>query len=256
MTRLTLLVPLLLSACAENPTAAGFIVDAWDNPIADADVKVTHGESVFRLTTDSGGRYTLDAITGDATIAAAATGYIPNQATYSVDATNQHKLVVKLYPRPEEAGFYAIGESGFEQLVDVPVEVIGSELEAVFGIQNAGDITLTTGDLKVLFHTDLKLDQIMRMDLDLHKLEFTESAVITGPLRPTSVLVNLWTSVAEVALEVKPLRSKNDYMLINKEPIEAGAYALDHLDLLTPKKTEAFERMPEELRVAYPLQVR
>ena len=246
----------LFSACSSQHTVSGFVVDAWDNPIANANVKVTTSNDEHRTTTNEEGRFSLPDFTGPATMLAAAEGHIPNGGEYTVKENDVNPLVMSLYPRPTSDGFFAIGSSGFVQIKEHQISIKGSDFEALYGFEDLNDDAVESGKLRFIFHTDRTIEQLNRVDLNLHRLNYVETAIIEGPLRPVNIAPNMWTASEDVAIEIIPIRSKSDYLIVTKEAVPPGNYAFDTQDTLTPAKAENFERLPKEMRIAYPFTVR
>ena len=246
----------LFSACSSPPTVSGFVVDSWDNPIANANVKVTTSTDEHRTTTDEEGRFSLPDFTGSVTMLAAAGGHIPNGGEYTVNTGDVNPLVMSLYPRPTSDGFFAIGSSSFVKIQEHKISVKGSDFEALYGFEDLGNDAVEAGKLRFIFHTDRTIEQINRVDLNLHRLNYIETAIIEGPLRPVTISPNMWTASDDVAIEIIPIRSKSDYLIVTKEAVPPGSYAFDTQDTLTPAKADDFEKLPKEMRIAYPFTVR
>lgn len=242
-----------LAACSSSNERIGHVVDVFDRPVADAEVTIQGVDQP--VSTDAHGVFALpDAAQGKRRIRAGAEGYIYDEVEVELGEGKRPRVV--LYPRVEETGFYLIDRSGYRKLEPEPVQAIGGVLDAVRGLKALGDVQAQARRIEVLFHTTLKLDQVMRVHLGLHSLEFTREAAITGPLDNRPVQVNLWTPTESIELELDPLRSKSDYVLRSTAPVEPGAYAFDAQRLLVSDHPERFARIPEALRVAYPFELR
>jgi hypothetical protein len=256
MSRVLFISLALFSACSSPPTVTGFVVDTWDNPIANADVKVTTATGTERVTTDDEGRFSVPDFTGKATMLAAAEGHIPNGGDYTVAVGVVNPLVMSLYPRPTSDGFFAIGSAGFLKIDEHRISVKGSDFEALYGFEDLGDGAVQSGTLRFIFHTDRTIEQLNRVDLNLHRLSYVDTAIIEGPLRPVTISPNMWTASDDIPIEIIPIRSKSDYLIVSKEPVLPGNYAFDTQDTLTPIKSDDFEKLPKEMRIAYPFSVR
>jgi hypothetical protein len=252
----TLLVPLMLAACSQDLRIEGQVIDIWSNPVEGATV-VMEGESERPLT-DSNGNFSLPATPGAHKIKAGRDGYIQDHVDIEVaDGDDLPRPVFKLYPKPEEAGFYVVGSSSYQRLEpESVVQLGGAAFQPIRGIREVGDAVVEGSKLRVLFHTPLKMDQVMRLGVQLHSLEYVHEAEMSGGVEPTLVAVNLYKSVVDVETVVTPLRSRNDYLIESKADVTPGQYAFDTQGLLTPGHDEAFGQIPEPLRVAYPMQVR
>lgn len=255
MTALLLALPMALVGCMEEARLDGQVVDIWGNPVEGATV-VMEGQSERPLT-DASGRFSLPYAPGTHKMKAGREGYIQQHVTVEIaEGGEPPHPVFELYPKPEEAGFYVVSTSDYARLGPVVVLQVGNDIDSVRGIRTIGENVVDAEQLRVLFHTTLKMDQVMRLGLQLHKLQYVAESEMTGALAPTLVPVNLWKSVGTVPLDIAPMRSRNDYLVTTTEAIEPGAYAFDTQGLLTAGDTTEFLQVPEPLRVAYPFELR
>lgn len=252
------MIVLLLAAC--QPTAEqieGKVVDIWGNPVSGATVMMVGGTE--RPLTDAQGHYAIPRVEGAYLMKAGAKGYIQDHADVEVKAGEAATgPIFTLYPKPEEPGFHLVATGHYEKLDHKLVHSVGNTLRSYRGIRSTGDALAETSRPKVVFHTELRHDEIMRLGLELHRLEYLRNAEVPSPLGKKEVAVNLYVDAGEVPIELKPLRSKTDYLLQPVEPLEPGVYAFQTQDLLAgdAEDTEGFEQIPEELRVVFPFEVR
>jgi hypothetical protein len=164
--------------------------------------------------------------------------------------------LLQLYKKPEQAGFYVIGTEDYQRLEPQPLVQLGNDLRTLRGLHEVGDIVVEGSKIRVLFHTPLKMDQVMRLGLQLHRLEYQRETQMVGSVEMQTIAVNLWTSAQLVDTQVEPLRSRNDYLIESKTDVEPGAYAFDTQGLLSGQDAESFKEIPEPLRVAYAMEVR
>ena len=246
---------LLLAACSKEPRLVGQVVDIWGEPIEGATVVLDQLSE--RPLTDRNGSFDLPALPGAHKIKAGREGYIQeHQELEVIPGEPPPKVLFQLYPKPEEAGFYAVGDDRYLRLDPEPVYQLGGELESVRGIKTLGTAELQGTSLRVVFHTPLKTDQVMRLGLELHHLEHVASMNMIGPFGPTPVDVNLYRSGQIVETKIEPMRSRTDYLITSTTPLEPGGFAFDTQELLTAGDLEAFKEIPEPLRVAYPIDIR
>ncbi len=245
-----------LLACGTPPTIEGKVVDIWGNPVEGATVMMV-GQSARPLT-DSEGRYQLPVIVGEHELKAGRKGYVQAHATLSVaEGQVPSGPVFELYPRPEQPGFFAVGQGQYVSLASEPVETVGNELRSYRGLRQKGDASLSAQDFKeFLFHTELTEDEVLRLDVQLRRLEYRPEGEVPGPLRPTKIKVGLYTDAGEVPVEVERMKSRTDYRIIPKEPLEPGVYAFQTQHLLDSHDPEGFQTLPDELRVVFPLDLR
>lgn len=253
------MIILVLAACqtTTSPEVEGRVVDIWGNPVPGATVMMVGGTE--RPLTDADGRYAIPRMEGTHLMKAGAKGYIQDHVEVQVEGDETPEgPVFTLYPKPEEAGFHLIATGRYEKLEHKLVHSVGNTLRSYRGIRSTGDALAETSRPQVVFHTELRHDEIMRLGLELHRLEYLREAELPSPLGKKQVSVNLYVDAAEVPIELKPLRSKTDYLLQPVEPLEPGFYAFQTQDLLSSDEeaAERFEQIPEELRVVFPFEVR
>ncbi|MBT3219136.1 MAG: carboxypeptidase regulatory-like domain-containing protein [Proteobacteria bacterium] len=251
-------LPLLfLAACGTDPTFEGQVVDIWNQPVADVTVMMV-GVANQRRRTDASGYYILDRIVGEQELKIGRKGYVQTHQTFDIleDGTQQGPTF-KLYKKPVDDGFYVVGPTDYLMLDGKSVTSVGNALESFHGLVSAGDVETEGSKLSVLFHTDLKMDQLMRLDMELHQTKYINEAPIPGPLgSQTMASIQLFVSEKEIPIEIKPLGSRTDYLITTTVPLESGTYAFHTQKLLTPKDDESFSKIPEALRIAFPLTVR
>ena len=68
--------------------------------------------------------------------------------------------------------------------------------------------------------------------------------------------MGLYTDAGQIPLEVVRMKSRTDYRLVPKAPLEPGVYAFQTQRLLDDNDMTAFEQLPDELRVVFPLDLR
>lgn len=252
-------LPLVLAlavGCETVPeTIEGKVVDIWGNPIEGATVMVVGGAE--RPLTDADGRYVLPRAEGLLQIKAGRLGFIQDHREIEVKpgeaATGP---LFELFPKPEKGGFYAVAVGKYVEIEPKPVKNVGNALQQFRGVADLGGVVLETEKPRIVFHTELRQDEIVRLGLALRKLELVGEAEIPGPVGPAKVQVNLYVDKGDVPLEVVPLRSRTDYLLTPKEPLpHDAAYALVTQSLLTVDDP-AFNAVPEELRVVFPFDLR
>lgn len=245
---------LLMTACSNPPTLEGQVVDIWGHPVEGATVLMV-GQSE-RPMTDKEGRYRLPRVDGKHLIKAGREGFIQDHAEIEIGATDAQGPLFQLYPKPSKAGYYLVSTGRYEELEPQMVHAVGNELRSFRGLKSVGNARTDSPQLKVILHTELKLDEILRLGLELHKLEFVREAELQGPLSTQKVSVNLYSSEREVQLDIRPMRSPTDYLITTKEPVEPGYYAFQTQDLLDSRDTVLFNQIPEGLRAVHPFEIR
>jgi len=254
MTPRLLALLVLLIGCKETKTLDGQVVDIWGNPVPEATV-VMEGQTT-RPSTDAYGNFSLPLLPGKQKIKAGRDGYIQEHVEVEVvEGEEPPRIIVRLHPKPETPGFYVVGKGDYIRLEPEKVYSMGNELASITGIK-AVQARVESDPFEIVFHTDLRMDEIMRLGLEMHQLEYKKTAMVPSALGMDEVKVNLWVSKGEIPVEVDAMRSRNDYKVTTSETLEPGWYAFHTQDLLDPKEPGVFSTVPESLRVAYPFELR
>lgn len=255
------MVPLVLlvgMGCG-GPSLEGTVVDPWERRLSDATVTI---EGVAEEQhTDENGAFTLEAERGASlNLLAVAEGYIRSSLTVRVPRSEnvdlpQPKIV--LYPDPDKPGFYAVGSDGYERLETAAVKSRGTDLSSFTGLEDTGSTGVPQGaPLRVVFETTLRRADISRLDLRLTRLEFVDHRPIKDVYGDNEVTVNLWVPTADVPFDVAGMGSVDDYLITSRGPLEPGTYAFHVQGVLTDPDLHHLERLPREMRVAYPFEIR
>lgn len=246
---------LLLGGCTEAPTIDGKVIDIWGEPVEGATVLMEGvGE---RPLTDNEGRYSFPYTPGKHVMKAGKDGYIQAHADFDVAEGATGPITgpnFELYEQPKDPGFYVIGTHHYTKLDQQMVHTVGSDFDPLRGLKATGSAKSDHGEFEVLFHTELKYEEILKLGLELHELEFVEKRELSGPLGKQEVDVNLHVSKGEVEIDIEKMRSPTDYLIKSKKPLEPGWYAFQTQDLLDSPDQEAFDRIPEELRQVFPFE--
>lgn len=250
----------LLGACSSTPQLAGRVVDIWGGPIEGAMVKIDGLPA--RPITDAHGRFQLPLVDGEHVVQAGREGYIQDQATVTVSAgqastaDGASEVIVRLYPIPEEKGFHVVGADRYHKLQPKLVRAVGNNIESLYGIREPGSESVDGDDLTFVYHGDLRHDQLMALDVSLHRLAFVERAELVS-VTATDVKLDLFVADTRVPLEITRLRSRNNYLLRAEGPLERQRiYALTTNHLLDPPDDESFQRIAPALRLAFPVELR
>ncbi|TNE86395.1 MAG: carboxypeptidase regulatory-like domain-containing protein [Deltaproteobacteria bacterium] len=252
----TLPLLLLLAACGspEAPKLQGQVTDIWDKPIEGVTILIDGVDS--QPATDASGSFSFPMMQGDVQIKAGKEGYIQESTKITVDdPANAPSARLKLYPKPDVAGFYAVGLGGYSKIDAEAVHAKGTELETFYGLKSLGGARLET-PLRVVFHTEFTYDQVQRMDLELVELEFTKATELQGAVGIAEAEIDLYTKKRIIPIEITAMKSKSDYLITVKEELQPGAYAFHTQGTLAPKDQESFAKIPDNLRIAFPLELR
>ena len=246
----------LLTGCTRVRSLDGQVVDIWGNPVADATV-VLEGHTV-RPTTDAYGNFSLPYVVGKQKIKAGKEGYIQEHLEIEVvDGEEAPNPVLKLYPKPEEVGFYVVGPGDYYMIEPEPALQFGNELATISGIREV-PTRVESDPLRVVFSTEMRMDQIMRLELAFDEIEYQKVAQIPDVLGPHEVEVNLYVKKRDIPIDVSPMRSRNAYLITvpEDETLEPGWYAFQTQGILDGLEPAKFAAIPEAIRVAFPFELR
>ena len=240
---------LLLAGCSTPETINGKVVDIWGEPIEGATVLIEGAGE--RPMTDHEGRYSFSFIGGAQKLKAGKDGYIQDHADMEFKEGDTSGPEFNLYQKPTENGFYLVGPNSYTKLSQQTVETIGTEFDPIRGISKVGDAKTDESSMTLLFHTELKHEEILQLGLELHKLTFVKETTLSGPLGEQEVEVNLFTGESEVEIEITPMRSPTDYLITTKGDLKPGSYAFQTQNLLDMEDQDAFDRIPEAMRTVF-----
>lgn len=255
--RFALASSLLLAGCG-GPDMNGTVIDPWNHPLEDV-VVVMEGV-VEEEITDEQGQFSFEVEPGATlNLMAGLDGYIKGSSSVRIPRGKNAEIPapqIVLYPDPEQPGFYAVDETGYARLDSSPVHSVGTELKSFTGVSDVGSNLLPADQaLRVVFATNLRRADISRLDLRLTAMDFIDHRPIKDVYGDTEVTVNMWVPREDVPFDIIGLASATDYLIQTREPLKAGAYAFHIQSVLTDADVHHLERMPREMRVAYPFEI-
>lgn len=250
---------LLLSGVAcqpQVPKVKGQVIDVWENPIEGATVMIEGGSE--RPLTDAGGHYALQRVPGTHTAKAGHKAYIQQhvQLQMAEEGPAVEGPTFVLYPKPESEGLFLVMHDRYEALKPQPVQLVGSSGRAYRGIEQLGDVEADTLKPQLLWHIDLRQDEVVRLGLELRRLSFVGQAQLPGTQGLTEVDINLYVDAGPIPIELTPLRSSSDYLVEPVEALQPGVYAYQAQGMLSEPSSAVFSQLHPELRVVHPFQVR
>jgi len=250
---------LFLTACSDSPEIKLKVVDVWGKPVASASV-IQEGVSGMQKT-DSGGLLDLQvASSGPVRLQAGTDGYIKDYITVEVpeEAGESLAATIELYPSPSEPGFYAVGEGGYLAVKPIPLKTVSTELSRYHGVQAIPKEALHRrgANHRFVYYAPLRDWEIRQLGLELAKLKFQESAEVTGVLGPTEIELNMWISDQDIAMDLSGLWAMDHYLITTENELEEGVYAFHAQSILNTREAEALEKLPKELQVVYPFEVK
>jgi hypothetical protein len=259
---MTIMLSLLgFIGCSNNPVINGKVLDIWNKPVEGAMVQMEDvGENEQ---TDSSGSFSFTLTTQQDTnirFRAGATGYIHDVEVivYSTEEEQAPAVTFNLYPEPSEKGFYAIGASEYLKLPGQVTKKVSTKLEAYHGLSDIGTVSFSNDDKQQLvFFSSLRKEQIKQIALSLHQVTFKEQEDVKGVLGETAVDINLWmVSGKETPFGLRSLDQDHMYLIEFQEPLAKGVYAFHSGGYLTNTDPKASDTLPEEMKVAYPFEVK
>lgn len=254
----TVAAGLFAAGCSTTPMVNGTVVDCFGDPVEGARVQV-EGFTEHAMT-DAKGVFEVPAFTGKKRVQAGKDGYILARDSYYIpeeEGKSSDPIKLHLYPDPEKPGFHLVNGDKYSELPTQMIDVVGTELHAYTGIKDHGEITVKPKDrMRFIFSTTRSRAQIAHLGLELHKLEFVENTPVSSVLGEQSVKVNRFVATESQEFELKELPSDDDWLIVTKKKLEPGVYAFHTEGLMTSKDVDALDKTPEELRQAYPFQIK
>jgi hypothetical protein len=245
--------------CSEPPTLNAEVIDLWGQPVDGATVHLDKDKDGAPEpgTTDVTGMSAFELPDGEHALSASKEAYIGVTKVLDIEAGEDSiQVQLQLWPEPPGPGLFFIGESSYEKLDPQAVDAKGNDLRMFYGVASSGTVSGGTSDFRVVFNTDLKMDEVMRLGYELHKLEYVMETTIDSPEGELEVDVNLWTVAKEYDIGFEELGSPNNYLITPEEELEPGTYAFQAFDVLTPGTYEAFSKLHADIRQAYTFEVK
>jgi len=251
------MLALVLSACSDPPEHKGKVTDRWGKPIAG--VTVGFSGSAAQMVSGPDGSFSIPVQAAEIKVRAGKPGFIKQIRTVAVPAKDESPTPIRfaLYPDPESSGFYMVGQSGYNALDSKTVKTVGTDIRGFHGLSDVGKVRMqTTKPMEFVFTSEARRSELKQLGLQLHRLKFIETETLPGVLGETSVNLNLWVSDAPVSFDLTGLDTKDDYTIKTREALEPGVYAFHTQGILTSQDPTALDKLPSEMRVAFPFEVR
>jgi len=243
--------------CEDPPAHKGHVTDRWGKPLSDVTIAIEG--SVQQISSDGSGAFVLSTSDNAIRVRAGKAGYINRSVTVPahVGDDNPAPVKIQLYPDPEKPGFYAVKAMEYAQVDARVVKTVGTDLRAVNGMPDIGDVRLRgEKPLEFVFSTAARRSELKQLDLQLHRLKFLENEAVPGVLGAQEVKINLWVADGVVPFDLTGLETDDDYVLMTRAKLEPGMYAFHTQGTITSKDPTALDKLPKEMRVAYPFEVR
>jgi hypothetical protein len=249
---------LLLVACTDTRAVTGKVTDIWGAPIGDATVVI---EGVMeRYHSDSGGAFKIDVEHPVSRVLVGKDGYIKNIATAhaATEEDDYDPLAFRLYPEPEQPGFYGVGRAAYVTLGKQRIQMVGDDLHHFAGVQDIPEETLPASKqpTEFVFTTRLRASEISQMNLHLSKLDFVNKTRIKGVFGATDATVNLWVAGEDVPFDLTSFGTRDDYLIRTRDGLPKGIYAFHAHDVLHEEDERVLRELPREEQVAFPFEVR
>ncbi|MED5374684.1 MAG: carboxypeptidase-like regulatory domain-containing protein [Myxococcota bacterium] len=245
----------LALACSDPQTLNVNAADAFGNPIESAQIKLPTGEPV---TTDSKGAASFEVTPGNLEVMAGKEGFIPEYANVVVPAEGDpDALNFVLFFQPEKVGFYGVGAGDYLALGPEKIRTVASDKSTWHGLENVPDQALPGGQpQRFVFQSGLRASELKQQNLTLSKLKFLETAEVVGVLGKTDVELDLWVADTDHAFEIKGTQAKDNYLIVTSEPLAPGFYAFHAQGILKATEAESLSKLPKEMQVAFPFEVK
>jgi hypothetical protein len=113
-----------------------------------------------------------------------------------------------------------------------------------------------TKPAEFVFSSDARRSELKQLGLQLNKMNFLENDTLPGVLGETPVTLNLWVADAAVPFDLTGMETDDDYTLKTREALEPGVYAFHTQGTLTSADPGALDKLPTEMQIAFPFEVR
>ncbi len=246
-----------LMACSEPPVHKGRVTDRWGKPIPGVTIGITG--SAKQLVSGADGTFTIPVQKKEVKLRAGKPGFIKKSISMAVHAGegNPSPVLIAMYPDPENAGFYAVTSSAYSGLESKAVKTVGTDIRAFNGLPDVGKTRINGKQpLEFVFSSEARRSELKQLGLQLHRLKFLENDTVPGVLGETTVKLNLWVSDTTVPFDLTGMETDDDYTIKTREKLEPGIYAFHTQGILSSKDPTALDKLPQEMRVAFPFEVR
>ncbi len=252
---------LALAACKPDPRyLTGTVQDVFGKPIPEATVLVEGWEA--RATTDANGVFSIEATgEGEVRLVAGAESYVKDFAVTTVPAATEEtpmpQVGFNLWNKPENPGFYAKGSGALVVLAQAKVTALGSDLSELHGVRDIPDLTVAraSGDA-FLFGSTLRSSEITQLDLKLFSLKFLEATEFKGITGDETVEPKFWVAEVEKPFTLRGLYAEDVYVIEPDGGLEPGIYAFATQGILTDTDPGSIDKIPTEMRVVYPFEIK
>jgi hypothetical protein len=253
-----LLPLLLLVACHEPPRVQGSVRDVFGKPVAGA--TVLSDQEYARATTDAQGRFLLELpAAGSVRLLAGAPGYVQDMVTVEVPAEGEvPSATFKLWVMPEAFGFFGLGFGNLVRFEAARVVALGSDLREMHGVRDLtrNRVPASRDPTRLLFHSSRSEAELRQMEIRLHRLRYLDRITMPGPLGDQEVVTAFWVPDGEVPFTLQGMRVDEVFLVTTAQPLEAGSYAFEFQGVLRDTEPGSLARLPAEMQVIYPFEVK
>lgn len=247
----------LLLACTDTRAVTGQVLDIWGQPVPEATVVV---EGVMeRHHTDGTGAFRIDVAKPVTRVMVGKDGYIKDieEARSPNEEDDYDPLAFRLYPEPEEPGFYAVGSTAYVVVAKQRIQMVGDDLHHHAGVQDIPEFSVNSveGGNEFVFTTRLRPSEIAQMNLHLSRMEFVDKTRVKGVFGAMDATVNLWVAKEDVPFVLTSFGTREDYLIKSKERMAPGIYAFHAHDVLHEQDERVLRELPREEQVAFPFEV-
>jgi len=249
-----------LTACKPDPRfLTGTVTDVFGTPIPGAVVLVEGWES--RVTTDASGAFQVEATaTGAVRLVAGADDFVKDFTTTTVPNTEEAEMPVvefALWDKPENPGFYAKGDKELIHLGVTKVIALGSDLSEMHGVRDIPSLEVMPAKADAfLFGSTLRSSEITQLDLKLFSLKFIEETEVKDITGERKVEPKFWVADVEAPFTLRGLYAEDVYVIEPDAALEPGIYAFATQGILLETDPGSLDKIPAEMRVVYPFEIK
>ncbi|MDR4510033.1 MAG: carboxypeptidase-like regulatory domain-containing protein [Candidatus Brocadiaceae bacterium] len=163
--------PLSLHAF-ETGALSGRVIDGFGEQISFADVAITSGGSISKITTDSSGNFSVFYSPGDIKLTIKKKGYVPAEQFYMIEEGNDLNLGdIVIWRIPPSGGLFVVGPDDYIKINDAEYYVENIKKEKHYYVK--GSPTVIKGqDLRII---DFQTDNPLVMGKTLYRVDSGDS---------------------------------------------------------------------------------
>ena len=245
----------LALACTDPQTLSVTATDPFGTAMEEVTVKLATGEPYL---TGKDGQVSFEVPSGKLEIMVGKDGFLPEFGVVNVpDEGDPDALAFTLFFEPDHVGFYGVSSTDYTELLTEKIKTVATEKTTWHGLKDVPKHALPSGmPQRFVFQSGLRASELKQQNLTLSKLKFVEEAEVIGVLGPIDVELDLWVADTDLDFDIKGTQAQDNYLIVTKTALEPGFYAFHAQSILKATQAESLDRLPKEMQVAFPFEVK